>query len=76
MSDKIELLPGANLTPDVALHLCLERRIPDTKSVIVITMGNDDRVEVSQSRMSMADMSFMLLKFQMYVTAVLSGIEP
>lgn len=68
----VELFPGVKLSPSVLLNQSLENAA-DYKAALVISMDSDDVVDIVMSCTSLADLSFMLVKMQMFVTRMLDG---
>ena len=68
----IELFPGTKISPPVLLHQSLEN-MDDCKAVLVITMNKGDEVDIAMSCMSLANLSFMLVKMQMFVASMVNG---
>lgn len=67
----VALFPGAPLTPKVFQAM----EDGDCDSIITVKM-KDGIVDVTMSRMSIADMAFMALKLQLHVEATVQGRPP
>jgi len=71
----VVLFPGAKLSPEVLLHQCLEG-VEEYKAALVIHMDKGDVVDIAMSCMSLADLTFMAAKLQIYVVSMLKGEPP
>ena len=74
MSDVV-LLPGAALAPDVLLHQVLEN-MAGIKGVIVLKINEHGAVEVCNSRLSLYELAYAAMIFELYAKDCVSGNPP
>jgi hypothetical protein len=69
----VELFPGTPLTPEVLVQM---EDTTDCKAMVIVKMNADGIVDISMSRLSMADLAFMALKLQLHVNETIQGRPP
>lgn len=71
----VELLPGARLSPDVHLHMCLQN-MEGVKGVIVLKIDEHGAVDISTSNITVTELAFASLNLQIHTAEVVSGRPP
>lgn len=71
----VELLPGAQCTPEVLMHMCLQN-MSDTTGVIVLKIDGHGAVDICMSRISLRDLAYASLQLQIHTVETVSGDLP